>query len=127
MRVVAVGGEPGAVGGERALLIAGQHLQAAVGVGVGAGVEVGEDVGVGLGAAAVAGARAIPLTVVPAGAVYNVTLLAVTILIAELYPAVSESLITLFAAVAPLPPLTYNEAPPPLPAAANPNPPKVVV
>ena len=104
----------------------GVSVGVGVGVSVGVGVEVGVGVGVGVGVAAGAGTKAIPLTTAPVGAVYNVTLLAVTTLIVTLYPAVSTNWTTLFVAVAPVPVVTYNTAPLPLGAAARPNPPKVV-
>ena len=73
------------------------------------------------------GAKAMPRNVVPAGAVYSVTLLAVVTLMAEFQPAVSVIRMRLFAAVVPKPEVTYRNAPPPgFLAAAIPHPPNVV-
>ncbi|NDA10528.1 MAG: hypothetical protein EBZ07_06755 [Verrucomicrobia bacterium] len=80
-----------------------------------------------VGVAAETGAKATPLRIVPVPAVYSVLLSAVVMLIVELWPAVSVSLITLLLVVAPLPVVTKRSAPLPFFLAHKPNPPNEVV
>ena len=73
------------------------------------------------------GANAIPFMIVPVALVYKVTLLAVVILIAVLYPAASINLITELALVAPVPVVINKFDPVPDFSTAKPNPPNEVV
>ena len=71
-------GVGGAVG-----LAVGVGLGVSSGVVVGVGLAAGVSLGPGVGVVELDGTNAIPFSVVPVGAVYNVTLVAVTILMGE--------------------------------------------